>query len=103
MALWVITSMMAYKGSNTLVVRKVYRTLKDSCFTDLKWAAKRLGVDPWWDFKESPLEATFHGRDGDQKIYFRGMDDPLKITSIAVESGVLCWLWINISVHVKLP
>lgn len=94
-ALWIITSMMAYAGSNTLVVRKVYRTLKDSCFTDLKWAVKRLGVDPWWDFKESPLEATFHGRDGDQKIYFRGMDDPLKITSIAVESGVLCWLWIE--------
>ena len=30
-----------------------------------------------------------------QKIFFRGMDDPLKITSIAVEIGVLCWIWIE--------
>ena len=37
--------MMKYDQSNTLVVRKTYRTLKDSCFTDLKWATKRLGVE----------------------------------------------------------
>ena len=30
-----------------------------------------------------------------QKIYFRGLDDPLKVTSITVEYGVLCWLWIE--------
>ena len=30
-----------------------------------------------------------------QKIYFRGLDDPLKVTSITVEYGVLCWGWIE--------
>ena len=30
-----------------------------------------------------------------QKIYFRGLDDPLKVTSISVDIGVLCWLWIE--------
>ena len=30
-----------------------------------------------------------------QKIYFRGLDDPLKVTSIAVDVGVLCWMWIE--------
>ena len=30
-----------------------------------------------------------------QKILFRGLDDPLKVTSITVEVGVLCWLWIE--------
>ena len=30
-----------------------------------------------------------------QKIYFRGLDDPLKVTSITVDVGVLCWLWIE--------
>ena len=29
-----------------------------------------------------------------QKILFRGLDDPLKVASITVEHGVLCWLWI---------
>lgn len=34
-ALWFIYNLMKYPGSNLLVVRKTYRTLKDSCFTDL--------------------------------------------------------------------
>jgi phage terminase large subunit len=93
MALWVIYHMMKHSGANTLVVRKTYRTLKDSCFTELKWAIKRLGVEHLWQVKESPLEMTYVPTG--QKIYFRGLDDPLKITSIAVEVGVLCWMWIE--------
>lgn len=93
MALWVIAKMMEYPLANTLVVRKTYRTLKDSCFTELKWAIHRLKVDAWWDVKESPLEMTY--RPTGQKIYFRGLDDPLKITSITTEVGVLSWLWIE--------
>lgn len=93
MALWSISGIMEYPQANMLVVRKVYRTLKDSCFTELKWAIKRLNVEEWWDIKESPLEMTY--KPTGQKIYFRGLDDPLKITSIAVEVGVLCWMWIE--------
>lgn len=92
-ALWFIYNMMKYKGANTLVVRKTYRTLHDSCFTELKWAIHRLHVDEWWDIKESPLEMTY--KPTGQKIYFRGLDDPLKVTSITVEFGELCWLWIE--------
>ena len=93
MALWTIYSMMALPGANTLVVRKTYRTLKDSCFADLKWAIRRLGVERWWSCKESPLEMTYLPTG--QKILFRGLDDPLKVTSITVEAGALCWLWIE--------
>lgn len=92
-ALWFIYNMMKYSGANTLVVRKTFRTLKDSCFTELKWAIHRLGVDHLWDVKESPLEMTY--KLTGQKIYFRGLDDPLKVTSITVEVGVLCWMWIE--------
>lgn len=93
-ALWCIYNIMKYPDSNLLVVRKVFRTLKDSCFTELKWAINRLGVQAYWDIKESPLEMTY--RPTGQKIYFRGLDDSLKITSITVEVGNLCWMWINI-------
>jgi len=93
MALWSIYDIMKYPGSNLLVVRKTYRTLKDSCFTELKWAIKRLQVEHLWQIKESPLEMTYTPTG--QKIYFRGLDDPLKITSIATEVGVLCWMWIE--------
>lgn len=92
-ALFFIYSMMKYPGANLLVVRKVYRTLKDSCFTDLKWAINRLGVQDYWSVKESPLEIIYIPTG--QKILFRGLDDPLKVTSITVETGNLCWAWIE--------
>ena len=93
MGLEIIHNMMKYPLANTLVVRKTFRTLKDSCYTELKWAANRLGVAHLWNFTISPLEATYIPTG--QKIYFRGLDDPLKVTSISVDVGVLCWLWIE--------
>lgn len=92
-ALNIIKRMMQFPEANTLVVRKVYRTLKDSCFTELQWAIHRLGVDAHWEIKESPLELTY--KPTGQKIYFRGLDDPLKVTSITVSVGFLCWMWIE--------
>ncbi len=92
-ALWYITNLMKYPDANLLVVRKVFRTLKDSCFTELKWAINRLGVQNHWEIKESPLEMTY--KPTGQKIYFRGLDDPLKVTSITVEHGYLCWMWVE--------
>ena len=92
-ALWIIYNMMKYKDANALVIRKVFRTLKDSCYKELKWAARRLGVEHLWNFTLSPLEATY--KPTGQKIYFRGLDDPLKVTSIAVDTGCLCWMWIE--------
>ncbi len=93
MALWCIVSMMKYPAANLLVVRKTYRTLKDSCFAQLKWAMRRLGVERWFKCTESPLEITYIPTG--QKILFRGLDDPLKVTSVTVDVGVLCFLWIE--------
>ena len=92
-ALWYIVNMMKYHKANLLVVRKSYRTLKDSCFTELRWAIHRLGVDDFWDYRLNPLEIIY--KPTGQKIYFRGLDDPLKVTSITVDVGSLCWLWIE--------
>ena len=92
-ALNFIVRLMQYPTSNLLVIRKTYRTLKDSCYTELIWAIHRLKVDQWWEWKESPLEITYLPTG--QKIYFRGLDDPLKVTSITTEVGSLCWMWIE--------
>lgn len=94
-ALWFISNLSKakYSQANLLVVRKTFRTLKDSCFTELKWAINRLGLQDTWQPKESPLE--IENLETGQKIYFRGLDDPLKVTSITVDVGVLCWLWIE--------
>jgi len=85
--------MMAYPKANLLVCRKVFRTLKNSCYSELKWAAARLGVSKFWAFNESPLEITYLPTG--QKIFFRGLDDPMKVNSIAAVSGYLSWLWIE--------
>ena len=92
-ALWHITKVMEYPESNVLVIRKVGRTLKDSCFSDLQWAIHKLGVDKYWKATVSPMELTYLPTG--QKILFRGLDDPLKITSISVPVGFICFLWIE--------
>ena len=92
-ALNFIYRIMKYPLSNILVVRRVYNTLKDSCFAELMWAINRYGVEDLFECKTSPLEITY--KPTGQKIYFRGLDDPLKITSITVKLGCLCWLWIE--------
>lgn len=92
-ALDYIKNMMKHPQANLLVIRKTGRTLKDSVYTQLKWAIHKLEVDAFWKCTESPLEITY--KPTGQKIYFRGLDDPLKVTSIAVDVGVLCWMWIE--------
>lgn len=92
-ALNFIVRMMEYPEANLLVVRKVGRTIHDSCFNQLLWAIHRLGVDAFWSAKETPLEITY--KPTGQKIVFRGLDDPIKVTSMTVEHGSLCWMWIE--------
>lgn len=87
----IIYRMMQYPLANTLVLRRVFNTHKDSTWTQLKWAANNLKVSHLWKFSKSPLEATYIPTG--QKILFRGLDDPMSITSITVDHGYLCWAW----------
>lgn len=92
-ALKIIVKMMEYPLANTLVVRQTATSLKDSCFAQLRWAIDRLGVSQWWRARVSPLELEYIPTG--QKILFRGCDDAMKITSITVKHGVLCWAWLE--------
>ena len=98
-ALKIIYNMMKYPQANTLVIRRVFNTLRDSCWTQLKWAAERLGVSHLWKFTLSPLEATYLPTN--QKILFRGLDDPMSVTSITVNKGYLCWVWLEEAYQVE--
>ena len=92
-SLKVIMEIMENPCINWLVVRKTERTLRDSCFAQLKWAMRQLKVERYFKCSVSPLEITYIPTG--QKILFRGLDDPLKVTSITVEVGALCRLWIE--------
>jgi phage terminase large subunit len=92
-AYWFIYNIMKHPKANAVVVRKTLNTHKDSTFAQLKWAAKNLGVFDKWKFNLNPLECTYLPTG--QKILFRGFDDPLKLTSMTVDTGVLCWVWLE--------
>lgn len=96
MALWSIYNIMKQPESNMVVVRQVLNTHRDSTFAELQWAAERLGVSKQWYFPKgdnSTMKATY--KPTGQVILFRGFDDVLKLTSITVKKGYLCWAWIE--------
>lgn len=97
-SLWFISSMMRYYDKfglkpNLLVIRRYFNTHLNSTFSQLKWAIKKLGVEHLWKVSKSPLQLTYI--ESGQVILFRGLDEPDSITSITVEEGHLCWVWIE--------
>ena len=99
-AIKVIVDVMTKPYVNWLVIRQYFTTHKDSTFATLKKVAAALGVYDLFKWNKSPLEVTYIPTG--QTIFFRGMDDPLKITSITPTVGQLCRAWFNISGHVKV-
>lgn len=90
-ALNFIVRLLKYPWANLLVVRRYSNTNKQSTYTDFKWACNVLKVSHLFKFNESLPEITL--KETGQKILFRGLDDELKITSITVDVGLLCWAW----------
>ena len=92
-ALNMIYRLMEYPLANGLCVRRYSNTLRDSVYSDLKWAIHRLSLDAFFECTVSPMQIV--RKSTGQKILFRGLDDGLKITSISVDYGVLCFVWIE--------
>lgn len=70
-----------------LVVREVYDTIRDSCFSLLQEVANNIGIYDYLKFKTSPMQVIFPNG---SKIIFKGMDNPQKLKSI---NGVsIIWL-----------
>lgn len=90
-ALNFIVNLLKCPWANLLVVRRYSNTNKQSTYTDFKWACNQLKVSHKFKFNESLPEITVKATG--QKILFRGLDDELKITSITVDVGSLCWAW----------
>lgn len=98
-ALNFIVRLLKYPWANLLVVRRFSNTNKQSTYTDFKWACNVLKVSHLFKFNESLPEITL--KSTGQKILFRGLDDELKITSITVDVGLLCWCWFEEAYQVE--
>lgn len=94
-----VTRLLKYPWANILVIRRFSNTNKQSTYTDFKWACNQLKVTHLFKFNESLPEITVKATG--QKILFRGLDDPLKITSITVDVGILSWLWVEEAYQVE--
>lgn len=98
-ALNFIYRMCLYPDANLLVIRQVFKDHKDSTYAQLKWAARQLQVYDEFEWKVSPLEII--KKNTGQKIMFRGLDDPMSVTSATVENGYLCWAWFEEAFQVR--
>ena len=76
---------------HVLACRQVQNTLRDSVYSQIRWAIEHLGLTEYFHATLSPLEITYLPTG--QKIYFRGADDELKIKSIKPPFGHIAVLW----------
>lgn len=78
-------------AANAIVYRKVAATLRESVYAQLEWSIDQLGLFEWFTFRKSPLEIIY--KPTDQRIMFRGADDPGKSKSIKLARGYFKYLW----------
>lgn len=73
------------------IFRRVGMTLKDSVYSQIKWAIGMQDLTEEFDERKNPLEITLKATG--QKIYFRGADKPEKIKSIKPPFGYIGVAW----------
>ena len=76
-----------------LAIRQLKDNLKDSVYSQVTWAIDELGLSSEFKCTTSPMQIK-RNRTG-QIIYFRGMDDPMKLKSIKTPRGThigVVWL-----------
>ena len=78
-------------GMHALVLRKYGNTLKDSVYNQILWAIETLGLSKEFKATVSPMQIKYLPTG--QTIYFRGLDDPLKVKSIKPTFGYIGILW----------
>ena len=77
-----------------LVVREVFDTIRDSCFSLFEDVATNMGIYDTLTFTQSPMQIRFPNG---SKIIFRGMDRPAKLKSI----NDLSLIWVEECSEVK--
>ena len=80
-------------GRNTLIIRQVARTLKNSCWNEVNKAIARLHLQRF--FTVSKTDMTITARNNGAQMIFAGLDDVEKIKSITPRRGALTDIWIE--------
>ncbi len=90
----------AMAGRSTLVVRKVARTLRSSCFAEIGKGIERFGLSGAFTLRREDMTVTC-GASGAQ-ILLCGLDDVEKVKSITPQRGALTDVWVEEATEVAL-
>ncbi len=90
-SLAIVLLIIKFPFANAVIIRKVANTLRDSVYSQMRWAISALGVSSYFKCSLSPLEITYLPTG--QKIVFRGADKPEKLKSTALEHGYFSVVW----------
>jgi hypothetical protein len=90
-SLQIIDLIMSDDNIHAVVMRQVADTLRGSVYQQIIWAIDVLDLNDDFHCTVSPMEITRKATN--QKIYFRGADDPGKLKSIKVPFGYIGLLW----------
>ena len=83
----------ALQGRNVLIVRKVARTLRPSCWNETIKAIDRLKLRAYFVISQSEMLIT--AKRGGGQLIFAGLDDVEKIKSITPARGALTDVWME--------
>lgn len=89
----ILLSLLILQNSNchAVILRKVGSTIKGSVFSQIQWALSQLGIADRFIYRKSPFEITY--KPTGQKIFFFGVDDPMKIKSLKPPFGYIGIVW----------
>ena len=83
----IVLWLLKWPQSHALVMRQMGNTLEDSVYSQMLWAVAKLGLSEHFLEKKSPLRLIY--KPTGQTIYFRGLDDEMKIKGIKPKFGYI--------------
>lgn len=90
-SLIILVLMLADPAANTVILRKVGNTLRNSVYAQILWAIEALGLSAYFRCTVSPMEMTYTPTG--QKIVFLGLDDPEKAKGVKFVKGYAKVVW----------
>lgn len=83
---------MQYPDVNAVCFRKVGNTVQNSIRSQVVWGIYKLGLDHLFTIPKTYSNPIIYNPTK-QKIFFMGLDDPMKVKSIKVEKGYIGITW----------
>ena len=81
-----------YPDVNVVCFRKVGNTIQNSIYAQVVWGIEKLGLSEWFHVPKTYSNPIIYKPTG-QKIFFMGLDDPMKVKSIKVSRGYIGVTW----------